>query len=170
MNAADFVTLYQYNSWANHRVLNSVEQVTADEFTREIQGSFSSLRDTLVHIAGAEDIWLSRWKGLPTPTFFQAKDFPTLAVLRERWQTVENAVSEFVRNLNDEDIHQVFSYHNLKGEPYSIPLGQAMQHVANHSTYHRGQITTLLRQLGHTPQSTDLLYFYLERNASSATA
>lgn len=168
MNVSDYVTLYDYNFWANQKMLDSLEPVTPEEFTRTLAGSFGSLRDTLVHIAGAEWLWLSRWKGQSAPTIFDSRTFPSIAALRDRWRSVESAVKDYVRNLTEAELVGILNYRNLKGEPYSVPLGQALQHVANHSTYHRGQVTTLLRQLGHPAQSTDMLYFHLERNAQTA--
>ncbi len=168
MNVSDYVTLYDYNYWANYRMLDSLAPISNDEFTREMPGSFGSLRDTLVHIIGAEWLWLSRWRGEGSPTIFDARTFSNVAALRDRWQSVEGAVKRYIRELTEADITGILNYRNLKGEPFSVPLGQALQHVANHSTYHRGQITTLLRQLGHPAQSTDMLYFYIERNSQAA--
>jgi uncharacterized damage-inducible protein DinB len=154
--------LYLYNHWANQRSLASVEPLPAEEFTRAMGNSFSSIRDTLAHILGAEWIWLERWLGRSPRELLPAADFPTLQSLRVRWQAVEQDRNRFLQTLTPDRLPQSISYINLAGKPYEYPLWQQMLHVTNHSTYHRGQIVTLLRQLGRTPSNTDFLRYYDE--------
>lgn len=87
-------------------------------------------------------------------------DFPTLAALRTRWLEVQREQAEFVFGLTEEALVAQVAYINTRGEAFSYLLWQTMQHVVNHSTYHRGQITTMLRQLGAEPIATDFLVFY----------
>jgi len=107
---------------------------------------------------GAERVWFARWTGkgqnaLPEGVLSQAG-------LRERWTILHNEMLEFAGSLTDEKLQASFAYRDLKGNPYAQPLWQQMQHLANHSTYHRGQITTMLRQVGATPVPTDLIAYY----------
>lgn len=152
--------LYLYNHWANQQALASVAPLSAEQFTRDMGNSYSSLRDTLAHILGAEWIWLERWHGRSPRELLPAADFPTVDALRRRWQTVEQDLHGFLQTLTPERLQQSMAYINRVGEPYAYPLWQQMLHVVNHSSYHRGQITTLLRQLGQQPQSTDFLEYY----------
>jgi uncharacterized damage-inducible protein DinB len=152
--------LYLYNHWANQRALASVASLSAEEFTREMGNSFASVRDTLAHILGAEWIWLERWLGRFPKALLPASDFPTVETLRRRWDTVRQDYDRFLQTLTPDRLQQPLSYLNRAGEPFTYPLWQQMAHVVNHSTYHRGQITTLLRQLRAEPQSTDLLDYY----------
>jgi len=170
MNVSDYVTLYDYNAWANQKMLDSLKPVTTDEFTRTMAGSFASMRDTLVHILGAECIWLARFKEQPSPSLFDSAIFPDVAALGERWLQVEAETNDYIRTLTESDLTKVLHYTNIKGHSYSLPRWQALHHGANHSTYHRGQVVTLLRQLGHPARETDMLYFYLERNKLAASA
>jgi uncharacterized damage-inducible protein DinB len=80
--------------------------------------------------------------------------------LREHWGILHNEVLDYAESLTDQKLLASFAYRDLRGNPYAQPLWQQMQHVANHSTYHRGQITTMLRQLGLTPVPTDLIAYY----------
>ena len=167
MRKEDIQRLYDYNSWANARILTACTALTDEQFTRNLGSSFPSVRDTLVHILGAEWIWCERWHGRSHPDLPPGLEFPNLAAVRERWSEVQRNLAEFVASLRDEDLTRELSYQNTKGEAFTHPLWPALQHVVNHSTYHRGQVTTMLRQLGAKPVSTDLIAFYRERAASA---
>jgi uncharacterized damage-inducible protein DinB len=151
--------LYEYNRWANARSLEAAAAVSAADFTKEVGGSFASLRGTLAHMYGAEWIWLQRWKGISPRQLPFSLEFPDVASIRSRWDTVENERQAFLDALDPARLAEVISYVNLKGQTFAYPLRRMLQHVVNHATYHRGQITTLLRQLGATPLSTDLLLY-----------
>jgi uncharacterized damage-inducible protein DinB len=159
--------LYEFNSWANHRILEACAPLTPEQFTRDLGSSFPSVRDTLAHIYGAEWIWLERWRGRTPSGLPTAADFPDLAALRARWQPLEQELRAFVAALDNDQLHADLETRTLDGTRYAQPLWQMMQHVVNHGTYHRGQITAFLRQLGHTAVSTDLIRFYRERAASA---
>jgi uncharacterized damage-inducible protein DinB len=168
MDVATIRQLYEYNRWANARMLESAALVPADSFTRELGGSFGSLRGTIAHILGAEWIWLERWRGVSPRNLPAASGFPDLASIRERWRDVEAGQRDVVDGLDESRLAVVVSYVNPRGETWAYPLGRMMQHVVNHSTYHRGQVATLLRQLGVEPLSTDLLlYDDLNRESGS---
>lgn len=154
-------TLYAYNSWANHRVLDACAPLSAEKFTQNIVSSFPSVRDTLAHIMLAEWVWLERWQGR-SPAF-PPSDFADLASIRARWQKIDGDLNAFVQELSVADLDRVVEYKNTKGTAFSNPMRQMLSHVVNHGTYHRGQITTMLRQLGATPLTTDLIAFYREK-------
>jgi len=147
MTKQDVATLYAYNRWANGRTLDAVEKLDPAAFLKNLGNSFASIHATLVHIAGAEWAWLRRWHG-DSPSTLPTGDFPTVASLRERFQSLDREREAFLAGVTEE------------------PLVQSMQHVVNHGTYHRGQVTTMLRQLGATPIGTDMSRFYLERAAA----
>jgi len=162
MTRADLTFLFAYNRWANARTLDAAARLTPGQFTRDLGNSFASVRDTLVHIYGAEWIWLERWKGESPASGMSAEDFPDVTVIAFRWKELEAEQSAFLADLSDAELAQPLEYANLKGERFTSPLGRLMQHLINHSTYHRGQITTMLRQLGATPVGTDLVTFLRE--------
>ena len=151
--------LYGYNRWANARSLEAAAAVSTEDFTREVGGSFASLRGTLAHMYGAEWIWLQRWKGISPRQLPFSLEFPDVASIRSRWQAVENERQVFLDALDPARLAEVLSHVNLQGQTFAYPLRRMLQHVVNHGTYHRGQITTLLRQLGAAPLATDLLLY-----------
>jgi len=152
--------LYDYNHWANQRVLSAMTPLTDDMFTRNMGNSFVSLRDTLAHILGAEWIWLERWLGRSPKALLSASDFPTLQALQQRWAAVRLDQNQYIKTLVPDRLNDDVSYTNTRGERYSYALWRQMLHVLNHSSYHRGQVTTLLRQMGAEPAGTDLLLYY----------
>lgn len=163
MTPEDMRALYEFNAWANHRSLEAASELPAEKFVQPMGSSFGSVRDTLAHIYGAEWIWLERFQGRSPASLPDAAQFADAASLRERWTEFEPRLLGFVRGLAQADLDRVMEYKTLKFGVYSNPLWQSMQHVVNHGSYHRGQVTTLLRQLGAQPILTDLMHFYRER-------
>jgi uncharacterized damage-inducible protein DinB len=149
-------------------MLDSCSSLSTEQFTRDLHSSFLSVRDTAAHIYGAEWLWLERWHGRIPSRLPAAADFPDLAALRARWAEHERNLNEYIRSLTSSELERVVQYKNTKGVPFKGPVWPMLQHVVNHSTYHRGQVTTLLRQLGATPVSTDLIAFYRERAAQAS--
>jgi uncharacterized damage-inducible protein DinB len=168
MNLEDFRLLYDYNTWANLRSLESCSALTPEQFSRDLSSSFRSVRDTLVHIVNAEWIWLERWHGRSPSAPPEAAQFPDLASVRARFAQLDRALVDYVASLTADDLQRVLHYKTMSGVPQAQPGWQMLQHLANHSTYHRGQIATMLRQLGSKPVSTDLINFYRERAAQAS--
>lgn len=159
MNKQDIQNLYRYNRWANARILDAVSKLAPEQFARDLQSSHRSVRDTVAHILAAEWIWLERWKGVSPSALLDPSDFPTVESVRTRLTNVENECAEFIEGLTDRSLAEAITYTNTKGERWTYPLGQMLQHVANHSSYHRGQVATMLRQLGAEVTPVDLLVF-----------
>jgi uncharacterized damage-inducible protein DinB len=170
MTPEEIRLLYDYNAWANHRELDAASALTPEQFTKPLGSSFSSVRDTLAHMCGAEWIWLERFQGRSPASLPDTTQFNDIASLRAHWDGQEARLLKFVRELTQTDIDRTFEYKTLKFGVYKNPLWQSLQHVVNHGTYHRGQITTMLRQLGAQPIMTDLMHFYREREVAAANA
>jgi uncharacterized damage-inducible protein DinB len=161
MTADEARLLVEYHYWARDRLLQAVEALTPDQYTRDMGNSFRSVRDTLVHLYSAEWIWLSRWQGESPAMMLQAEAYPDLPSLRQAWDAHRAKLTAFVARLADATLRESIAYRTLDGQPWTQPLWQLLQHVVNHATYHRGQVTTMLRQLGVAPpKSQDLIAFY----------
>jgi uncharacterized damage-inducible protein DinB len=159
--------LFSYNRWANERVLAAAATLDEEKFKREMGNSFSSVRDTLVHVFGGEWIWLERWKGRSPRALPTVAEVPDLATIRAKWTQVAEEQRRFLGQLQASDLEKAVCYVNSKGDTWTYPLWQQMAHVVNHSSYHRGQITTLLRQLGAKGIGTDFLRYYDERGSNA---
>lgn len=172
MNKDDIELLYEYDRWANARVLQSLAPLSVEQFTRDLGGSFRSLRDTMLHIVAAEWIWITFWK---TPaqndamladlrkrreTLFAPAAFPDLDAVRQKWAEIEKEQLEFVNGVTTESLQKMLPARNIL-----LSLAHLMQHMANHSTYHRGQISLMMRQVGAEPVATDFHVFLGERRA-----
>ena len=167
MTPEEMCALYDYNAWANHRHLEAASKLTSEQFLKPMGSSFGSVRDTLAHIYGAEWVWLERFQGRSPSSLPDAGEFGDVAGLRARWGEFEPRLLNFVRCLKQADLDRTMEYKTLKFGVYKNPLWQSMQHLVNHGAYHRGQVTTLLRQLGAQPILTDLIHFYRERAAAA---
>ncbi len=162
----DLGRLLEYSEWANHRVVRGAATLSVDDFKRDLGSSHGGVRGTMAHMLGAEWIWLERWKGISPPRLPDEGEFPDILALRARWQAVEEHRRSWFRNLSAAAVRRKVRYKSTEGGAYEAPLWQLVQHVANHATYHRGQIITMLRLLGATPVTTDLVLWDRERSAS----
>ncbi len=163
MDTKPFETLFEYNRWANRRTRDAVGRATPEQFAREIGGSYGSVRNTVAHLIASEWVWVRRWKGTsPTQPPFPPDEL-TQANLASLWQPIETEMQAVVESMTSERLEETLAYSTTRGQPFSEPLWQQLQHVVNHSSYHRGQIVTLLRQLNVEPNGTDLIAFYRGR-------
>ena len=182
MNITDIRTLYAYNRWANDRMFAALERVSDDRFNAQVQSSFPSLRETVFHILFAEWLWLKRWQGTsphataPNPDVSPAtwsglspggaptvEELTTTAALKSFAESIESERQKFLDTLDDQTLQAPLDFKDMAGNPHSQPLVQLMQHLVNHGTHHRGQATTMLRQIGAETAALDMLYFYRER-------
>ena len=174
MNLKDIRTLYAYDRWANRCVVAKAGLLDAEDFTRDLKTSHGSIRGTLVHILGSEWFWLELWRGesfqdvIAREPEWEETLFTDVSVLEARWSIVERDLQVFLEGLTEEVLKTRMSFNFFHGQQWDFPLADYMQHVVNHSSYHRGQVITLLRQLGHTPPATDYLVFLRESAAQAA--
>jgi uncharacterized damage-inducible protein DinB len=162
MRPEEIVKLFEYNAWADRRATKAASALSAEKFNQKMGSSFSSVRDTLVHMFAGERVWFARFQGESPSAFPDDSAITDAAALQEKWNAFEPGLLGWVRGLKQEDLDRVMTYKTMKFGEYSNPLWQSMQHVVNHGTYHRGQITTMLRQLGAEPILTDLMHYYRE--------
>ncbi len=155
MDLATIRTLYRYSEWANERLLRVVDHLTPEQTAR--------VRDTVAHIVMAEYLWLQRWKGeSPTelPEWHATADIPRL---RDELAKVERERQARLDRLTPEDFEKTFRGQNLKRDMnFEFPVGLLLMHVANHSTYHRGQLAALIRESGGKAVATDMTVFAAE--------
>ena len=161
----ELLELLRYHRWATERTLSAVAAVGASDYTKDLGSSFPSLRDTLVHLYTADRAWLGRLEGEHPPRA-NPNEYATVEALREPWGAVLERWPLAAQRLGDPG--RVVEYRTFAGEPFSNSLGEIVRHVVNHGSYHRGQVTTMLRQLGVTAASTDMIYHFREQRPGTA--
>ena len=167
MTIKDLEVLYDYGYWANRRLFEVIA-LTAEQFTRPVAGGHGSIRNTMVHVLSAEAGWLDRCGGPKRGPRLNPDDFPTVESVIQAWNKVEAQVREFLARLKDEDLARNAEYETDRPGKVSMPLGELMQHAANHAVHHRGQIALLLRLLGHAPGNFDILFYFAEKRGVRA--
>lgn len=163
MTVNDLEELFDYCYWANRKLLGVISQLTPEQFTQPVAGSYGSIRNTMVHVLSAEWGWLSRCGGPERGPRLNPGDYQTLESLVETWNKVEMYVRGFLSKLEDEDLTRNVEYAFGGTEKRSMPLGELMQHAANHGVHHRGQVALLLRLLGYSPGNFDILFYHEEK-------
>ena len=164
MTRDDLKTMLDYHYWARDRMLDAVASLTPEQFTKDMGNSFSSIRDTVGHLYSAEWAWHSRWVGQSPTAPLPMTMFPDVATIRRLWTEMEGKVRAFVDALDERDVAKIYEYRMVSGQPGATPFWQMLQHVVNHASYHRGQVTTMLRQIGAQPaKSMDMIAFYREQ-------
>ena len=147
-----------YNLWANDRIATVLKGLDNSILDKEIPSSFNSIRKTVFHIWDAEFIWLQRLNGLSL-TDWPSKQYCTETPV-DKFLETSQAFKEFVEQLAEADFTGDCVYNNLKGAEYRNPRNEVFQHIFNHSTFHRGQIVTMLRNSGVTElPATDFIYY-----------
>jgi len=170
MNLSDIRTLFDYTEWANALAMAAAAKLSDENLRRDTGISHGSIFGTLLHMAGAEWIWLERWQGRSPAkaeawSLWTTESCADLARLNEHWRDLRERRARFISELDESGLKAELPFKLLSGDPSSLPLVDQMQHVANHATLHRGQVVGMIRQLGIEPPSTDLL-FYLRSEIS----
>lgn len=169
MDTADIRTLYEYNSWANDRILDCTAQLNRDQLTAPTGMPSGSLFETLIHILGAQWIWRQRIQGT-SPTSFpkpmlELERSPDLQALLALWREERQEMMAFVGSLQDKDLENNLSYATTKGTPYESTLWHILAHVVNHGTQHRSEAAQYLTACGCSPGDLDLILFLRTRQA-----
>ncbi|MEP6507434.1 MAG: DinB family protein [Gemmatimonadales bacterium] len=161
MNTQDAIKLYRYNAWANRRLLDSASNLSSEQLTHDLGGSFPTVRAVIAHMVLTEWVWFQRWAGKnpPGPPDWAGADLPDLI---SRLRDLERDRAEFLAGLSDEQLSSRIDFTYLSGAVGSHELQDLLIHVVNHGTFHRGQLTSMIRQLGVAPRSTDFVVFRAE--------
>lgn len=160
MNLNEIVRLFDFDAWATDRMFSAVEKLTPEQYARDMESSFGGIRGTLAHIHFANWIWMERWKGnSPTAPPVSEAELDTFSTLKERWLGLRSEVRRFIEDLTEDKLQSPYPYKTMDGSPNAQVLADQMQHVVNHSSYHRGQVITMLRQLGASGIGTDFISY-----------
>jgi len=158
--------LFEYDAWATERTLEPVSTLPDRTYHEDLKSSHGGIHGTLVHIYSADMIWLRRWSG-SSPNPIAPGDVPDLETLTTRWREYHGEMDRLLSGLGDAALVEPFAYTDPRGNRQSDPLFHQMLQLLTHSSYHRGQVVTMLRQVGGKPVGTDLITFYRTRPTRS---
>jgi uncharacterized damage-inducible protein DinB len=151
--------LLLYTLWADRVCLDAARDVPLEALTREAGVSFGSLLGTLTHILRSQRRWLARFTGQAPP---DPAEFPDLEALAAGWSETAAQMEFLLASLTEDQLTAEITWEDTEIGAVTRPLWQPVSHMVNHSSYHRGQVTSLLRQLGYQPPETDLIDFFLK--------
>jgi len=164
MNTTEILSLYDYNYWANARILSVALQVTPEQFVARNTSSYGSLRGTLAHALFAEMIWRRRLQGEQMPSGLPGEtDFPSPEALYEAWTAEQALMRAYLAGLNDAGLQATLQYKNTKGMPFQNVVWNILLHVLNHGTQHRAEAAAMLTDFGHSPGDIDMILYFREK-------
>ncbi len=180
-NPEPYVRLAQYNAWMNQKLYAASRRIDDERRRRDLGAFFGSVHLTLTHLLITDRAWLARLRSDKSEFVFLGNDGQTITVTglvqdlypdfadleRERVAT-DRCLLEFANGLTAEFLRAPIRYRTSSGEPAEHPAWWAVSHLFNHQTHHRGQVTTLLHQLGHDPGVTDFVAFLREWASQTA--
>lgn len=156
-----FTEVAEYNVWANNIVWGWLDQISDEQWNQNIVSSFNSIGETALHIVSAETIWLDRLNKVEAPVWIQSTFKGSKEETIELWKRSTAGLKKFMDEFDEAGMMDILVFKRINGDRYEMPHYQVFAHIFNHSTYHRGQLVTMLRQAGFTNVgSTDKLGFY----------
>jgi uncharacterized damage-inducible protein DinB len=136
-----------YNLWANKVILETINGLSEDQINKEITGSFPSVYKTILHMMEVENVWWERLK-LAEQTTLSGWFTGNISELSKKLLQLSQQWLDWIKHSNEVNITHVFAYYNSQKEYFKQPVYEMLLHLFNHQSYHRGQIVTMLRQLG----------------------
>ncbi|MDR3578148.1 MAG: DinB family protein [Anaerolineaceae bacterium] len=151
--------LYQYNAWANARILDHAAKLSREQLGAEASLNFGSVHDALVHTLSVQWLWLMRWQSRSPMALFDPHTFPDFSSISTRWSQIERDTQDFISACTETDLTRVVMYRNFQNEEWAYPLWQQVLHQANHAVQHRSEVAMVLTAWGFSPGPMDFLYY-----------
>lgn len=151
----------RYNLWANEQLSAALHTLNDASFHKDIPSSFPSIIKTVAHLHGAEGVWHQRLEKVTTTVFYSLPENAEGKDEVDKWLNISRGLTDLVLSYNESHLVETLQYRRFDGTVQGSPRWQMIQHAVNHSTYHRGQLITMLRQVGSTTiPNTDMISFY----------
>ena len=154
-------TKFEYVRWADLRIVEAAAALSEEGFYRDQHISHGSVHKLLVHCMGSQCLWRGRWVGLDLP-FFKSEDYPTLQHIQDRWPGIHDDLFAFIDAQSEESLSSTLHYKRF-GQPYTGVLWHLLTHVADHATYHRGQLNSMIKLAGGKPCDPSFITYSRER-------
>lgn len=157
-----FTELVGYNNWTDKIIINWLLQLSDDQWEQQITSSFSSIQDTVLHMVSAKKIWVDFWTKVPNPIYLSTTFTGTMEELISIWKNASEDLQNFIENYQEENYQELISVTFPNGRGVEMVFWKTLPHFVNHATYHRGQLVTMLRQVGFNNfNNTDLFTYFL---------
>jgi uncharacterized damage-inducible protein DinB len=153
----DVFKLVEYNIWANRLIGKQIESLSPELFDKQLGGSFGSIKATVTHLLESDWLWVNRFKGIPLATV-PTWQLDSAADIYREWKIVQEDMLSATQSLAVDKTHKI-AFITRKGIPYELPFEDLIMHVTNHGSYHRGQLTHMVRVVGGQPVGTDYFIF-----------
>ncbi len=156
-------TQVDYNFWANQKTTELLSSLDRSVIDQPIANSFPTIKETLKHLHYVESIWLQRIHNdthtqIPWPDANPSRDQLFADLLQ-----ASTDLKDYIHSIDIADLGRSVDFVTGEGAHLSLAIERIIYHVINHSTYHRGQVITMLKQLGiKDAVSTDLSFYYQE--------
>jgi uncharacterized damage-inducible protein DinB len=162
------IQLYSYHKWANRRVFERLKELPSEVYDREIKSVFSSIQQVIIHIYQTDGMWLSVMSGdefsQTMKIIKQQQEKSAGKNLREMEELYKEINRQYESFLNRHALDEQMAISHPKYGELETTVTQMVKHVVNHGTYHRGNITAMLRQQGHAGVPTDYIFFLYDQS------
>lgn len=163
------VTLYAYHNWANQRLLHHLKELPEPVWKQEVQSIFPTIEAVIRHVYQVDHVWLYTMEGRTFEEVVEAvsgMNEETKDWTLDEWISRHTALSSQILSFLEQqrDLHAISSYRHPHFGELRVSFAEIVQHIVNHGTYHRGNLTVMLRQLGCSGVSTDYIFYLYERN------
>jgi uncharacterized damage-inducible protein DinB len=157
-----FIELAKYNNWTDDIIMDWISQISERQWEQNIESSFSTIKETVIHIVSAKKIWLDFWLKKPKPTYLSANFEGNKQGLILIWKKASSDLEKFVHEYPESEYKQPVTVYYPNGKKVEMAFWKTLPHFVNHATYHRGQLVTMLRQSGFSDfKNTDLFTYFI---------
>lgn len=150
--------LFSYHKWATLACLEHVQTLGEEFYRKNGANSFASIQQTVEHVIGVEKLWLLRMNGVAKPAF-EHFDVGTAEKAIEAFMLLHAEMELFFASLTEQQWEESLDYQNMRGDHLSTTRDEMLFTIVNHASYHRGQITSFLRQFGKQGIPLDYIYY-----------
>jgi len=158
----DLPSLYAFNRWADSRVVHALRALDEEEYARELGGGWPSVRATFVHVAGATWAWSERIAGRDCTVLHKEEQLPRLDDAVRVLTEAHGRFDGILAGATPQRLAETFTWKNLAGAERQAAFWVILRHVVNHASYHRGQISSMVKRLGKQPIATDMVLWGIE--------
>ena len=154
-------SMFHYHQWATQKLLDHVASNGDAIFHQVGKNSFKTISETYSHVLSVDFLWFKRLTGIEKPEW-KVFDVNTVSVTKEAFAKLHEEIGQYLGTLTDDQWKETLSFTNIKGDPFSNTRGEMFFTFINHSSYHRGQVTSFLRQFDLEGIPIDYIYFAKE--------